>query len=154
MGITTRAMSLLQCYQGDVGIIIRAMSALSPERCRHHYQDDVVIKLWSIRDLWVVRVQPLERCRYYNVISTIRAMSALSSERCHHYHQGDVRHISPRLSAFLLAFLFVLPIVWLGILQIKVPDTTSLPFPFTNYLYFTLSFPFADSLSSTNRSIF
>ena len=53
---------------------------------------------------------------------TIRAMSALSSERCRHYNQGDVRHINPRQSAFLLAFLFVLPIAWLGILQIKVPD--------------------------------
>ena len=78
-------------------------------------------------------------------------MSALSSKQCHHYHQADVRHISPRLSAFLMAFLFTLPIVWLGILQIKVPNTTS---PFTNYLYSTLSFPFVDSLSSTNRSIF
>ena len=64
-------------------------------------------------------------------------MSALSSEQCHHYHQADVRHISPWLSAFLMAFLFALPIVWLGILQIKVPNTTS---PFANYLYSTLSF--------------
>ena len=47
---------------------------------------------------------------------TIKAMSALSSEQCRHHHQGDARHITPRLSAFLLAFLFVLPIVWLGIL--------------------------------------
>ena len=87
-------------------------------------------------------------------------MSALSSEQCRNYHPSNVittirpmlvRHISPRLSAFLMAFLFTLPIVWLGILQIKVPNTTS---PFTNYLYSTLSFPFVDSLSSTNRSIF
>ena len=56
--------------------------------------------------------------------------------------------ISPKLSAYLMAFLFALPIVWLGVLQI---DTTS---PFTNYLYSTLSFPFVDSLSSTNWSIF
>ena len=45
---------------------------------------------------------------------------------CRHNHQGEVRQA-------------------LGILQIKVPDTTSLPFPFTNYLYSTLSFPFVDS---------
>ena len=78
-------------------------------------------------------------------------MSALSSEQCHNYHQADVRHISPRLSAFLMAFLFALPIVWLGILQIKVPNTTS---PFANYFYSTLSFPSVDSLSSANWSIF
>ena len=75
-------------------------------------------------------------------------VSALSSEQCHHYHQADVRHISPRLSAFLMAFLVALPIVWLGTLQ---TNTTS---PFTNYLYSTLSFHFVDSLSSTNWSIF
>ena len=84
-------------------------------------------------------------------ITTIRVVSALSSERCHHYHQADVRHISPRLSAFLMAFLFALPIIWLGILQIKLPNTTS---SFTNFLYSTLSFPFVDSLSSTNWSVF
>ena len=32
--------------------------------------------------------------------------------------------------------------IWLGILQIKVPNTTTLPFPFTNYLYYMYYFFF------------
>ena len=92
-----------------------------------------------------IRAMFLVQYHHYQSGVIIQAMSALSSEQCHHYHQADVRHISSRLSAFLIAFVFVLPMVWLGILQIKVPNTTSLPFPFTSYLYSTISFPLVDS---------
>ena len=119
---TTRMMSLLSCvkYSKPLSCMSKTIRATFLVQY-HHYQSGVGI--------------------------IIQAMSALSSEQCHHYHQADVRHISTRLSAFLMAFLFALPIVCLGILQIKVPNTTS---PFTNYLYSTRSFPFVDFLSSTN----
>ena len=114
------------------------MSALLAEGYRHYHPSDVST---------TTRMMSLPSCVKYSrpfscMSKTIRAMSALSSELCHHYHQADVRHMSPRQSAFLMAFLFVLPMVWLGILQIKVP---SLPFLFTNYLYSMISFPLVDS---------
>ena len=96
------------------------MSALSAEGYRHYHPNDVstTTRMMSLSSC-VKYSKPLS-CMSKTIRATpaaqyhhdqsgvgiiIQAMSALWSGQCRRCHQAGVGHVSPRLSAFLMAFL-------------------------------------------------
>ena len=96
------------------------MSALSAEGYRHYHPNDVstTTRMMSLSSCVkyskplscmskTIRAMFVVQYHYHQsgVGITIQAMSALSSGQCRRCHQAGVGHVSPRLSAFLMAFL-------------------------------------------------
>ena len=113
----------------------------------HSFFCSCLVNLFVIGHLASLDVVTTIHHQYQSDVSIIiRAMSLLPSGRCQAYKSQAIClpvGFPPRLTHCLAQYS-----------TNKVPDTNSLPFLFTNYLYSTHSFPFVDSLSSTNRSIF
>ena len=100
-----------RCHPSEVGIIIRAMSELSPEPYGHYHVNELctTIRVLSLLS-YVKNSRPLSCIsKPIKVRSLVqgqsgasnisRAMLAISSEQCRHYHPRNVGMIIREMSA-------------------------------------------------------